>query len=185
MKPQQAWEAALGQLQMEMPKAAFDTWVRDAQLISYEDGEFTIGVFNAYARDWLESRLSSTLTRLLTGIMNTSVEIHFIVWDGCRRWGRIPSDNTDDPEELQLQIRVAHQSLRDALTEPHKVVVIPGYYRRWVSFLGPTLAWIVVAFRQVMYLGTCHKVRQMCSFALPPSKLLAGQALPEIPCGAI
>jgi chromosomal replication initiator protein len=80
MKAEQAWRAALGQLQMEMPKAAFDTWVRDAELISYEDGSFIIGVQNAYARDWLDSRLSSTITRLLTGMMNRSIEIRFIVW---------------------------------------------------------------------------------------------------------
>ncbi len=80
MKATQAWQVALGQLQMEMPKAAFDTWVRDAELISYEDGSFIIGVQNAYARDWLESRLSSTITRLLTGIMNRTVEVRFVVW---------------------------------------------------------------------------------------------------------
>lgn len=80
MKAAQAWQAALGQLQMEMPKAAFDTWVRDAELLSYEDGSFIIGVQNAYARDWLESRLSSSITRLLTGIMNRTVEVSFTVW---------------------------------------------------------------------------------------------------------
>lgn len=80
MKAAQAWQAALGQLQMEMPKAAFDTWVRDAEMLSYEDGSFVIGVQNAYARDWLDSRLSSTVTRLLTGIMNRTVEVRFVVW---------------------------------------------------------------------------------------------------------
>jgi chromosomal replication initiator protein len=80
MKAQQAWQAALGQLQMEMPKAAFDTWVRNAEFISYEDGSFIIGVQNAYARDWLHNRLLSTVTRLLTGIMNRTVEVRFIVW---------------------------------------------------------------------------------------------------------
>jgi chromosomal replication initiator protein len=80
MKAQQAWQAALGQLQMEMPKAAFDTWVRNAEFISYEDGSFIIGVQNAYARDWLQNRLLSTVTRLLTGIMNRTVEVRFIVW---------------------------------------------------------------------------------------------------------
>ncbi len=80
MKAAQAWQAALGQLQMEMPKAAFDTWVRDAEMLSYEDGSFMIGVQNAYARDWLDSRLSSTVTRLLTGIMNRTVEVRFSVW---------------------------------------------------------------------------------------------------------
>jgi chromosomal replication initiator protein len=80
MKAEQAWQAALGQLQLEMPKAAFDTWVRGAGLLSYEDGVFIIGVQNAYARDWLDSRLSSTTTRLLTGMMNRTVDVRFVVW---------------------------------------------------------------------------------------------------------
>jgi chromosomal replication initiator protein len=80
MKAAQAWQAALGHLQMEMPKATFDTWVRDAELVTYEDGVFIIGVPNAYARDWLDGRLSSTVTRLLTGIMNRAVEVRFVVW---------------------------------------------------------------------------------------------------------
>ena len=81
MDAEQAWQSALGQLQMEMPKASFDTWVRDTHIVSYEDGLFTIGVRNAYARDWLDSRLSSTVTRLLMGIMNRSVDVRFMVDD--------------------------------------------------------------------------------------------------------
>jgi chromosomal replication initiator protein len=80
MKADQAWQAALGQLQMEMPKSTFETWVRDAELVAYEDGTFIIGVQNAYARDWLDGRLSSTIKRLLTGLMNRSVETRFVVW---------------------------------------------------------------------------------------------------------
>ena len=79
MDGQQAWQSALGQLQMEMPRASFDTWVRDSKIVSYEKGTFTIGVRNAYARDWLESRLSNTATRLLMGIMNQDVDIQFVV----------------------------------------------------------------------------------------------------------
>jgi chromosomal replication initiator protein len=79
MNPEQAWQAALGQLQMDLSKAAFDTWVRSAELISYEDGAFTVGVQNAYARDWLESRLASTVSRILTGIMNRPASVRFVV----------------------------------------------------------------------------------------------------------
>lgn len=80
MNPYQAWQAALGQLQMEMSKAAFDTWVRSAELVSHDNSKFVIGVQNAYARDWLESRLSSTIHRLLTGMMNAPQEVQFVVW---------------------------------------------------------------------------------------------------------
>jgi chromosomal replication initiator protein len=80
MKAEQAWQAVLGQLQMDMPKASFDTWVRNAEIVSYEDNVFIIGVPNAYARDWLESRLTSKVKRLLCGIMNRTVSLRFIVW---------------------------------------------------------------------------------------------------------
>ena len=79
MNAEQAWQSVLGQLQMEMPRASFDTWVRDTKPVSYQDGTLTIGVSNAYARDWLESRLASTVSRLLVGIMNASVAVNFIV----------------------------------------------------------------------------------------------------------
>jgi len=80
MKAQQAWQTAKGQLQFEMPKAAFDTWVRNAEFLSYEDGSFIVGVPNAYARDWLQSRLCSTINRLLTGLMNRTIQVQFVVW---------------------------------------------------------------------------------------------------------
>ena len=80
MNAEQAWQATVGQLQMEMSKAAFDTWVKSAEMIAYDEETFTIGVQNAYARDWLESRLSSKVTRLLTGIMNRPQIARFVVW---------------------------------------------------------------------------------------------------------
>jgi len=65
MDASQAWQSVLGQLRMEMPRASFDTWVRDTEAVSLEDGKLTISARNDYARDWLESRLQSTVSRLL------------------------------------------------------------------------------------------------------------------------
>jgi chromosomal replication initiator protein len=79
MNADQAWQSVLGQLQMEMPRASFDTWVRDTKPVSYEEGTLTVGVRNAYARDWLENRLGSTVSRLLVGIMNSTVDVSFVV----------------------------------------------------------------------------------------------------------
>jgi chromosomal replication initiator protein len=105
MKADQAWQAALGQLQMEMPKSTFETWVRDAELVAYEDGTFMIGVQNAYARDWLEGRLSSTIKRLLTGLMNRSIETRFVIWQ-----------NTAEPElePIVEEVAVRPQSVTNS-----------------------------------------------------------------------
>jgi chromosomal replication initiator protein len=82
MNAEQAWQSVLGQLQMEMPRASFDTWVRDTRVVSYSDGSMTIGVNNAYARDWLDSRLTSAVCRLLVGVMDRTVDVAFVVASG-------------------------------------------------------------------------------------------------------
>jgi chromosomal replication initiator protein len=80
MQLEQIWQAALGQLQMEIPKSTFDTWVRGTSLLTQEDGSYVIGVNNAYAKDWLENRLSGAVRRTLTGIVGRTVEVRFVVW---------------------------------------------------------------------------------------------------------
>ncbi|MEO7837922.1 MAG: chromosomal replication initiator protein DnaA [Anaerolineales bacterium] len=98
MNAEQAWQSVLGQLQMEMPRASFDTWVRDTRPVSYHDGTLTISVRNAYARDWLESRLASTVSRLLLGIMNVSVAVNFIVnSNNSEQLLDQPPSNADQP----------------------------------------------------------------------------------------
>ncbi|HLF01073.1 MAG TPA: chromosomal replication initiator protein DnaA [Anaerolineales bacterium] len=80
MRPEQVWQAALGELQLQLTKSTFDTWLRDTTLLSYEDGVFVVGVENAYAKDWLENRLLSTIKRTLTGIAGRATEVRFVVW---------------------------------------------------------------------------------------------------------
>jgi len=97
MNAEQAWQSVLGQLQMEMPRASFDTWVRDTKPVSYNEGTLTIGVHNAYARDWLESRLASTVNRLLVGILNSTVDVHFVVHGNENE--RIPDESASSAPE--------------------------------------------------------------------------------------
>jgi chromosomal replication initiator protein len=81
MKPDLIWSAALGELQLQMTQATFDTWLRDSRLVKFDDGVFVIGVKSGYAKDWLENRLLSTIKRTLARLAGPSAEIRFIVWD--------------------------------------------------------------------------------------------------------
>lgn len=104
MNAEQAWIAARGQLQTEMPKGAFDTWVRNAELVAYEDGQVILGVPNAYARDWLQSRLSSTITRLLTGMLNRTVQVSFVVWQNGTQPIEADQNPFSDFEEAETNV---------------------------------------------------------------------------------
>lgn len=80
MNAEEIWQAARGELQLEMTRAAFDTWIKPTHLISYQDGEMVIAVPNQYAHEWVTSRLTSTVNRILTGIAGRSMRATFIVW---------------------------------------------------------------------------------------------------------
>jgi chromosomal replication initiator protein len=65
---------------MEMSRASYETWVQPAELVRYENDLFTVGVPNAYACDWLKSRLTAKLNSILSGIMECPQKVEFIVW---------------------------------------------------------------------------------------------------------
>jgi chromosomal replication initiator protein len=94
MNAEQAWQSALGQLQMEMPRASFDTWVRGTRVLRHERGTLTIAVQNAYARDWLETRLHETTSKMLTDLMETPLQVQFVVDTGDH------APEADDPTPL-------------------------------------------------------------------------------------
>ncbi len=123
MDPKQAWQAVLGQLQMEMAKATYDTWVRETHFIAFEDGMYLVGVQNAYARDWLESRLTSTVTRHLTGILNRSVEVQFKVWhEAPGPTGQPVVEAASEPEEDGLPVTITSNTLNPRYTFVNFVV---------------------------------------------------------------
>ncbi len=81
MNANDIWHATLGELQLQMTKATFDTWVRPTHAIAYNDGEMTVGVHSPYAKEWLENRLHTTIARTVTGIVGQSVQVRYIVKD--------------------------------------------------------------------------------------------------------
>jgi chromosomal replication initiator protein len=76
---QEIWEAALGELQLQVSKPNYDTWLKDTSGISYKEDVFVIGVPNVFIAEWLRSRLLSLIKRTLTGITGKTIDIQFAI----------------------------------------------------------------------------------------------------------
>jgi chromosomal replication initiator protein len=76
---QSIWEAALGELQLQVTKPNFDTWLKDTTGISYKEGIFVIGAPNVFIAEWLRSRLHSLIKRTLTSITSQPVDVQFAI----------------------------------------------------------------------------------------------------------
>jgi chromosomal replication initiator protein len=79
MDAKQVWRAALGELQVSLSPANFETWLRDTALVEVDDNRFRISVPNGFAKDWLESRYRSLISQTLARIVGYSVQVDFVV----------------------------------------------------------------------------------------------------------
>jgi len=116
MNAEQAWQSVLAQLQMEMPRASFDTWVRDTRPLAYDNGLITVGVRNAYARDWLESRLQTNVSKLLIDILNSNVAVKFVV-----------SQTDENASTTDLEAAASSIEITPPEPKPRHVTLNPRY----------------------------------------------------------
>jgi len=74
----QLWHAALGELQVGLSKANYDTWFKDTAIVSEEDDVFCVGVPNAFAREWLENKYRLQVRDALRHLIGRTVDVRFV-----------------------------------------------------------------------------------------------------------
>jgi chromosomal replication initiator protein len=121
------WQATLGELQLQMTKATFDTWVKQTHVLAYEDGAFIVGVQNGYAKDWLENRLLGTIKRTLSGILNRSVEVKFVVQSQAPGRTVEAADWFQAGAEAAISGEAAASAAPKPASGPSKFAMIPQY----------------------------------------------------------
>lgn len=73
------WQAALGRLQIELPRANYDTWLRDTTGLSVNDTSFVVAVPSIFAAEWLEQRLAGLAETAVASILGRRVQLVFRV----------------------------------------------------------------------------------------------------------
>lgn len=76
---QEIWDAALGELQLQVSKANFRTWLDKTKGLSYQDNQLVLGVPNTFVAEYLDKNLRSLIEKTLIGILQSEVKVRFIV----------------------------------------------------------------------------------------------------------
>ena len=76
---QQIWEAALGELQIQVNKPNYRTWLAKTTGLGYQDSKFVIGVPNTFVAEYLDKNQRSLIEKVLTGIAHQEVQVQFQV----------------------------------------------------------------------------------------------------------
>src|SRR5450759_770312 len=162
--PEKAWQAAVANLELELSRAAFNTWVKPARLVSFENDTFVIGCINAYGRDWLTDRLTTTLQRFLTGVLNREAKVRFVVCeqevDDEDDLAQEENQDQENDEENPIELDIHYSSIRNILLEPGRVVRLPVYNLRWLPYVGSQVIFLVMGLWQEYYLASGGKGRK-------------------------
>lgn len=95
LNPKQIWQAALGELQLEVTKGTFETYLKRTTLESQEGNTFVIGVHSTFVKEWIEERLSSQIESTLGRIVGKPVQVRVVV---RRRGTRAAQPPLPEPE---------------------------------------------------------------------------------------
>ena len=77
--PKEIWEIALGDLQVQVSKPNYRTWFSKTIGLLYQDNQFTIGVPNTFAAEYLEKNQRSLIEKALSGLTSPDVQVVFQV----------------------------------------------------------------------------------------------------------
>ena len=78
-QPAQIWDAALGELQLQVARPAFETWLRDTDGVAHADGEFVVGTANAFVSEMLEHRMYPLIERAIEHVIGEPTSVRFQV----------------------------------------------------------------------------------------------------------
>jgi chromosomal replication initiator protein len=79
MELEQMWESALSEMQVQLSRANFATWLKNSQLVDRKDGTFYVAVPSTFAKRWVEDKYQKNILGILRN-MDTSVKkIEFVI----------------------------------------------------------------------------------------------------------
>jgi chromosomal replication initiator protein len=73
------WDAALGELQVQVSKPNYRTWLEKTVGLSFQDNNFVVGVPNTFVAEYLDKNQRSLIEKTLMGIARQDVKLTFSV----------------------------------------------------------------------------------------------------------
>lgn len=75
MELQELWKAALGDIELQVSKANYKTWLANTSIVNRNNGIVTVAVPNSFTKEWLENKYHKFILRSLRNIESEIKEV--------------------------------------------------------------------------------------------------------------
>ena len=99
---QRIWEAALGELEIQVSRHNYQTWLEKTLGLSYQEDQFTVGVPNTFVAEYLDRNQRSLIEKTLIGLTQRGTRVIFKV--------ETPEPSLPDEPGTQVEISSAQKA---------------------------------------------------------------------------
>ena len=99
---QKLWSASLGQLQLEVPRPSYETWLKGTMGLSIDGDLLSIGTPTTFASEWLGRRMHQVIEDVVSGVAGRPIRVSIKVVSPHFKSDPAEDGATDAPLPVQL-----------------------------------------------------------------------------------
>ncbi|MDE2001196.1 MAG: chromosomal replication initiator protein DnaA [Patescibacteria group bacterium] len=82
MEFEQLWQNALSEIEVQISKPNFATWLKSSRLLDKQDGVVLVGLPNTFAKEWVENKYQKIILNALRNLDQSTKKVQFTVHHG-------------------------------------------------------------------------------------------------------
>ena len=79
MDLEQLWKLTLGEMEGQLSRANFATWLKGSRLVERRDGALLVALPNNFAKEWVENKYQKTLLGIVRNFDSSTKKLEFLV----------------------------------------------------------------------------------------------------------
>ncbi len=99
MNPEQLWQSALNEIELQISKPNFLTWLKNSRLIEKNNGAALISLPNTFAKEWVENKYHKIILAALRNLDETTKKVEYIVENRPENLSKLKKSKTVTTEK--------------------------------------------------------------------------------------
>ena len=75
----QLWKVTLAEMEVQLSRANFATWLKNSRLVNKKDGVFSIALPNNFSKEWVENKYQKNLLGIIRSFDASARKLDFVV----------------------------------------------------------------------------------------------------------
>lgn len=85
MKNEELWQSVLSEVELQVSRANFLTWLKNSRLIENNDEAITVALPNHFAKEWVESKYDKLILGVVRNFIASAKKVEYIVEGGMSK----------------------------------------------------------------------------------------------------